>query len=329
MAEEKSRLKDTLISYDGKPPKKSNRRFLIVIFILMVVLLVAFSFVYNLYASNAKSYETNIYQNNLVQIEENNEQVNNEEHIYAHLLIALDHREIGGQQFEDASWASLWLFNTNKRTYQQLIIPMNSEIVDPFNNQLINNYIEDGVSGLVKSIAQATDISIDSVSSVRLAEMRPIVETLGQIELNFEEEIDLEDRTYEADQTYQVTGRQFEKLLYLDQDLLSESKDRHQMDLLTDLFSQIYSLDHLLVMEEFYEEAHFGIQSSLSYNQLLRLLLLNYTLDHSLLLTEEVAYETVDNGYGTTYQIKSSDWESFIKEFYRNSKLMNKEESER
>lgn len=312
LAKENTRLKDTFITYDGKPPKKSNRRFLIIIFILLVLSLVIFSFVYNLYTSTRNAYESNIYQVNNLQMEEVLPDALADRDYINHLLVALDYREIDGQQFEDASWVVFWQINKKDKSYQQLFMPADLELIEAFNGLYVNNYIEHGIGSLVENFATALNMPIDYVTTIRLGELRPIVENLGHTDIYISHDIELEESLYRANQSYQMTGRQFEKLLYANSLFPSEDKNLRQFNLFTQLFEDVFSFNNLLAIDDIFKEAYFGIQSNLPYHQLLNFLIRDYESEASWQLINEINYQEVDESYKSTYQINRQEWEDFI-----------------
>ncbi|MBG9988960.1 LCP family protein [Aerococcaceae bacterium DSM 111176] len=194
--------------------------------------------------------------------------------------------------------------NTTDDQATRVIIPHNT--VPSWDDQglpLSHVYTEQGITSVIQRTEEIMSVDYDHVVTFNLPNIRPLIEELGGITVEFPSDLEIDGTVLAAGERVNLSGLQVEQLL----EQLSQANAleyRYAIrGILDGLISEIFNPSHLLNMDQYLETAQLSIQTDFPFENLKYVYLGNYNSIFEDITEMEMEGRRSSNEYGEVIEL--------------------------
>lgn len=194
--------------------------------------------------------------------------------------------------------------NTTDDQATRVIIPHNT--VPSWDVQglpLSHVYTEQGITSAIQRTEEIMSVDYDHVVTFYLPSIRPLIEDLGGITVEFPNDIEVDGELIAAGESVDLSGLQVEQLL----EQLSQANSMEYRyatrGILDGLISEIFNPNHLLNMDQYLDTAQLSIQTDFPFENLKYVYLGNYNSIFEDITEMEMEGRRSSNEYGEVIEL--------------------------
>ena len=256
--------------------KKSQTRYrwLIGLFIIMITMTTVINYLH----AELKLFETAYEQIQVDSSQKTANKLSKKEPITI-LIVATQYFELG--QLENEGTGSLFTVTINPKGNHNVIVQLDPdiEISDGRSTETIklkSLYQDRGIQETKVCIETILQRPIDYSIVIKLDKLRPFVEELKGLDLPMIETLSLEDKVYQKNQHYHLSGRLIEKYIIQQSDELVITHSLRIVSLLGSLFQRVYQWDEIFNWKYYLESAISFLKTDISCHDFKTLVLKQY-----------------------------------------------------
>lgn len=271
------RLRDNLVQIEYKPRPKKRQNWPLFLLVIIVIIAAILAIVTTYYHSVRDHYQEFIYSSTI-----NSRPTINEEVSYL-LNVVVSNQEEDGVEVESATWAQLYQLDPIDRRITKYVLPLNADYVDGGAVHILQPYAEVGVNGIIQQLEDLLAIQIHSGAVTRLDYIRDYTNMLAPITLettNSDYDAILRENNSSLDiPIRELSGLQVQQIFQFYQGETDIKSLEAREDLLMEVYSELWSWDTLLDLNDVIESSERFVDSSLIFSELSGFLIPPYDLE--------------------------------------------------
>lgn len=167
-------------------------------------------------------------------------------------------------------------------------------------------YTEQGLPSVIQRTEEIMAVDYDYVVAIHLPFLRPLIDEIGEIPVQFDESLTFGEQQFEANQINWLNGQQVEQLLQTARYEHRREYPSMIQSVLNGLMSEMFNLQNALNLDNYFDIAENSIQTDQPF-EVFRSYYLNRDKEWSENITEiDLEQRTFQNEYGAVVEINPS-----------------------
>lgn len=273
-----------------------------ILFIFIIIIL--FYFIAQAKLSTIETSYQSIYRPTIQGATKSN---NETKDTYSYLIVAI------GEEEQDTNFVSRVKFlehlSTNQPEQQMVRFQIPPQTVPSWDSDslpLSHLYTEQGLTSVIQRTEEIMAVDYDYIIAVHLPYLRPLIDEIGEIPVQFKENLRVDEQDFSANEIYWLNGQQVEQLLQVAKYENRKEYPRMIQGVLNGLISELFNPQNALNLDHFFDLAESSIQTDIPF-ELFQSLYLNRDREWMEDITEvELEQRSFQNEYGAVIEISPS-----------------------